>query len=481
MVRLQLAQIVDRQRQLGVGAQLRPFVAGEVAIGRGGVVERIAAVESFMAGASSATRSGNAAFMRGATPFPRGRSARVRRSSSAITSASGTPRALQQHQQVVEHVGGLGAQRRVVLRRPRRSPPRSPPRRTSWRMRDALVEQRARIGALGARLGARAMISERSSRVNIEPFSERRGNACFSLCRATRVRERAGALGPFGVDGAARWRPSSRIDATARLCPPKLTKIKRRRVSRSQDFAMNDAELVARYDGRAPRYTSYPTAPHFSPAIGAQILCRLARAIARRRPAFALPACAVLRPALLLLRLQHQRRPARFVAPELRGAAGARDRSRRGVHRPARPRRARPLGRRHADEPARRSPRSADGANPRAVRGRRGRRGRDRARSDDPSQGPPRGARRDGRHPHQPRRAGPRSRGAKGDRPHRSPTSRRKPARRRRARSASTRSTSTSSTAFPCRRRPASRRPRGARSISAPTASRCSATPMCPG
>jgi len=31
---------------------------------------------------------------------------------------------------------------------------------------------------------------------------------------------------------------------------------------------MTDAELVARYDGRAPRYTSYPTAPHFSAAVG---------------------------------------------------------------------------------------------------------------------------------------------------------------------------------------------------------------------
>jgi oxygen-independent coproporphyrinogen III oxidase len=32
---------------------------------------------------------------------------------------------------------------------------------------------------------------------------------------------------------------------------------------------MTDAELVARYDGRVPRYTSYPTAPHFSPAFPA--------------------------------------------------------------------------------------------------------------------------------------------------------------------------------------------------------------------
>ena len=33
---------------------------------------------------------------------------------------------------------------------------------------------------------------------------------------------------------------------------------------------MTDTELVARYDGRAPRYTSYPTAPHFSQQVGAQ-------------------------------------------------------------------------------------------------------------------------------------------------------------------------------------------------------------------
>jgi oxygen-independent coproporphyrinogen-3 oxidase len=33
---------------------------------------------------------------------------------------------------------------------------------------------------------------------------------------------------------------------------------------------MTDAELIARYDGRVPRYTSYPTAPHFHPGIGAE-------------------------------------------------------------------------------------------------------------------------------------------------------------------------------------------------------------------
>ena len=31
---------------------------------------------------------------------------------------------------------------------------------------------------------------------------------------------------------------------------------------------MTDADLIARYDGRAPRYTSYPTAPHFTGATG---------------------------------------------------------------------------------------------------------------------------------------------------------------------------------------------------------------------
>lgn len=33
---------------------------------------------------------------------------------------------------------------------------------------------------------------------------------------------------------------------------------------------MTDADLIARYDGRVPRYTSYPTAPHFHPDIDAR-------------------------------------------------------------------------------------------------------------------------------------------------------------------------------------------------------------------
>ena len=34
---------------------------------------------------------------------------------------------------------------------------------------------------------------------------------------------------------------------------------------------MTEADLIARYDGRAPRYTSYPTAPHFTPSVGPQV------------------------------------------------------------------------------------------------------------------------------------------------------------------------------------------------------------------
>ena len=49
-----------------------------------------------------------------------------------------------------------------------------------------------------------------------------------------------------------------------------MTNIKEAAPSCREIPDMNDTDLVARYDGRAPRYTSYPTAPHFSPAIGAQ-------------------------------------------------------------------------------------------------------------------------------------------------------------------------------------------------------------------
>lgn len=47
---------------------------------------------------------------------------------------------------------------------------------------------------------------------------------------------------------------------------------------------MTDAELVARYDGRVPRYTSYPTAPQFSPAIGAERYAEWVAALSPHTP-----------------------------------------------------------------------------------------------------------------------------------------------------------------------------------------------------
>jgi oxygen-independent coproporphyrinogen-3 oxidase len=42
---------------------------------------------------------------------------------------------------------------------------------------------------------------------------------------------------------------------------------------------ITDAELIARYDGRVPRYTSYPTAPHFHPGIDAEAYGRWLEAL----------------------------------------------------------------------------------------------------------------------------------------------------------------------------------------------------------
>src|SRR5208283_811652 len=44
------------------------------------------------------------------------------------------------------------------------------------------------------------------------------------------------------------------------------------------------AELVARYDGRVPRYTSYPTAPHFASAVGASVYARWLSELPRETP-----------------------------------------------------------------------------------------------------------------------------------------------------------------------------------------------------
>ena len=70
-----------------------------------------------------------------------------------------------------------------------------------------------------------------------------------------------------------------------------------------------------------PRYTSYPTAPHFGPLAEAT-LSRLARRASRAaRPALALCPYPVLPRALLVLRLPHQRAPATPTAIARYGAA----------------------------------------------------------------------------------------------------------------------------------------------------------------
>ena len=48
--------------------------------------------------------------------------------------------------------------------------------------------------------------------------------------------------------------------------------------------ALDVARLVARYDGRVPRYTSYPTAPHFTPAVGASVYARWLEALPAETP-----------------------------------------------------------------------------------------------------------------------------------------------------------------------------------------------------
>ena len=80
----------------------------------------------------------------------------------------------------------------------------------------------------------------------------------------------------------------------------------------------DDSELLARYDGPGPRYTSYPTAVEFHEGFDQADYARASRAAdARRRAALALRAPAVLRGALHLLRLQRRH----HEAPRRRGRA----------------------------------------------------------------------------------------------------------------------------------------------------------------
>jgi oxygen-independent coproporphyrinogen III oxidase len=63
-----------------------------------------------------------------------------------------------------------------------------------------------------------------------------------------------------------------------------LTRIKVRPTVALQNSDMSEAELIARYDGRAPRYTSYPTAPHFSATVGSQTYAQWLGELDRQTP-----------------------------------------------------------------------------------------------------------------------------------------------------------------------------------------------------
>ena len=58
-----------------------------------------------------------------------------------------------------------------------------------------------------------------------------------------------------------------------------LTSVNVAAAKRGDKAAMTDAELVARYDGRVPRYTSYPTAPHFIPAVDPSVYAEWLKAL----------------------------------------------------------------------------------------------------------------------------------------------------------------------------------------------------------
>ena len=62
-------------------------------------------------------------------------------------------------------------------------------------------------------------------------------------------------------------------------------------------------DLITRYAAPVPRYTSYPTAPHFHEGINAGVYHHWLEALPDDATLSALRACAVLRYAVLVLRL----------------------------------------------------------------------------------------------------------------------------------------------------------------------------------
>ena len=198
------------------------------------------------------------------------------------------------------------------------------------------------------------------------------------------------------------------------------------------DAPSDSAGLVARYDGRVPRYTSYPTAPHFSPAVGPGVYARWLSELPRETPLslylhvpFCDRLCLYCGCNTSVVRLESSHRAyAALLMREIDHVA-------------------RLIGRRAAVSHVHwggGTPTSLPGDCLIAVMDRlkerfafdKRRRGRDRARPDVVAARPARGARADGDHAHQSRRSGSGALRAARDRARCSPTRRRRPAPTRR-------------------------------------------------
>ena len=95
-------------------------------------------------------------------------------------------------------------------------------------------------------------------------------------------------------------------------------------IARPKKTAMTPLQI---YSAHVPRYTSYPTAPHFHKGVDRRRIWRVAWHPAPRHAALPLSAHTVLRHAVLVLRLSHHGREQLRAGAGLCGAAGARDRS----------------------------------------------------------------------------------------------------------------------------------------------------------
>src|SRR6185312_4739966 len=92
-----------------------------------------------------------------------------------------------------------------------------------------------------------------------------------ATCRGRRATRRCRATGRLaGTDRSpTRFQPDDRGARRKATAAAALTQIKAGRGPGGHASGMDVQALIAKYDQRVPRYTSYPTAPHFSPQVTA--------------------------------------------------------------------------------------------------------------------------------------------------------------------------------------------------------------------